>query len=314
METETPSVRADAHRPVMVVEALAALEPRQGGVYCDATLGAGGHAEEILRRSAPDGRLFGIDRDAAILARTAARLSCFGDRFVPIHGRFSEAVELLAAHGLLPHTLDGLLADLGVSSMQLDTPERGFSFQHAGPIDMRMDQTQGETALELIERLSAETLSDILREYGEERHARRIAAALKRAAAAGELDGTLALARAVLSASPRHESHKHPATRTFQALRIAVNDELRQLHGLLSSAPRLLAPGGRLVIISFHSLEDRLVKRHLLRGGLVPSPRRPQVASAAELAGNPRARSARLRAASLIAAVADCDVEEARPC
>jgi len=302
METETPW--AQAHCSVMVAEALAALAPRPGGLYCDATLGAGGHADEILRQSGPDGRLFGIDRDTDALKRASARLSCYGERFVPIHGRFGELGELLAAHGVASGKLDGILADLGVSSMQFDTPERGFSFQRQGPIDMRMDTSCGETALDLIDRLDEEQLAAILREYGEERHARRIAAALKRAAAGGELTDTLALSRVVARAAAAREQggpwHKHPATRTFQALRIAVNDELRQIHGLLSIAPQLLAPGGRLVIISFHSLEDRLVKQHFQRSGrFTPLYRRSLTPRDDETAANPRARSARLRAACL---------------
>jgi 16S rRNA (cytosine1402-N4)-methyltransferase len=295
METENPW--AQAHRPVMVAEALVALAPRPGGVYCDATLGAGGHAEQILLASAPSGRLFGIDRDAATLAKTAARLAPFGDRFIPIHGPFGEIAALLGRCGV--HRLDGLLADLGVSSMQLDQAARGFSFQRSGPIDMRMDVSTGETALELIERIDEQRLADILREYGEERFARRIARALKQAAAAAELTDTLALAATVERAAPSRELHKHPATRTFQALRIAVNDELRQLHALLLAAPMLLAPAGRLAVISFHSLEDRLVKQHLQRAGSwQPLQRRPIAPSDTETATNPRARSAHLRAAS----------------
>jgi 16S rRNA (cytosine1402-N4)-methyltransferase len=205
-----------------------------------------------------------------------------------------------------------MLADLGVSSMQLDRPERGFSFQSSGPIDMRMDASSGETALDLIGRASEDSLAAILREYGEERHARRIARALKTAWAAGELADTHALADAVARAAPVREPHKHPATRTFQALRIAVNDELRQLHTLLCTAPQLLKPGGRLVIISFHSLEDRLVKQHFQHAAVVRNAgagdgsadapfvalcRKPVEASEEEVRTNPRARSARLRAA-----------------
>jgi 16S rRNA (cytosine1402-N4)-methyltransferase len=255
-----------------------------------------------LLRSAPAGRLFGIDRDANAVAYASARLARFGKRFVGIHGCFTEIEELLAAQGVGANKLDGLIADLGVSSMQLDSAERGFSFQHAGPIDMRMDTSSGETALELIARLDERQLFAILREYGEERYARRIAAALKRASADGELVDTLALQQVVLRASPSHGSHlhKHPATRTFQALRMAVNDELRQIHGLLSVAPRLLAPAGRLVVISFHSLEDRLVKQHLQRNQEWETlHRRPLAPADLELADNPRARSARLRAARL---------------
>lgn len=300
MQTETLSAQAQPHQPVLLEEALAALAPRPGGVYCDATLGAGGHTEQILLRSAPDGRVFGIDRDAAALAHASARLARFGARFIPIHGPFGEAQALLRQHGVAAQALDGLLADLGVSSMQFDTPERGFSFQHQGPIDMRMDLGADETALTLIERLDEDRLSDILREYGEERHARRIAVAIKRAAEQGELCDTLSLAQVVARAiKTRDVSGKHPATRTFQALRIAVNDELRQLHTLLQAAPHLLAQNGRLVIISFHSLEDRLVKHAIQRGtAFTPLYRRSITPTEAELAQNPRARSARLRAAT----------------
>lgn len=312
---ETEILGAQAHRPVMVGEALAALAPRPGGVYVDATLGAGGHAEQILLNSGPAGRLFGIDRDAASLARATARLARFGERFVGIHGCFGDIAALLAGRGIGPGQVHGLLADLGVSSMQIDQPARGFSFQYAGPIDMRMDVSTGETALELIERIDESRLVDILREYGEERHARRIAGALKRAAVAGELTDTLSLAEVVLRASPTRERHKHPATRTFQALRIAVNDELRQIHALLSAAPQLLAPGGRLAVISFHSLEDRLVKQHLQRGlAWEPVHRRSLTPDEAELAENPRSRSARLRAASLRSELAaELGSQEGRP-
>lgn len=301
-----------AHRAVMMEEVLRFLAPQPGGFYCDATLGAGGHTEQILQRSAPGGRVYGIDRDPSALQIASERLAPFGDRFIPLHGRFGDVATLLAARGVPP--LSGLLADLGVSSMQLDRPERGFSFQSKGPIDMRMDPGSGETALELIARISEESLAAILREYGEERHARRIARVLQSACASGELHDTHALAEVVARAVPSREPHKHPATRTFQALRIAVNDELRQLHQLLSAAPRLLAPGGRLVIISFHSLEDRLVKQHFQHAAIVrehgagaaesPPPfvalcKKPVEPSAEEVQGNPRARSARLRAAQL---------------
>jgi len=304
------SVSVNVHRAVMMEEVLRFLAPQPGGIYCDATLGAGGHTEQILRLSAPDGRVYGIDRDPTALQIASERLAPFGDRFIPLHGRFGDAAALLAARGVPP--LSGLLADLGVSSMQLDRPERGFSFQGKGPIDMRMDPSSGETALELIGRISEESLAAILREYGEERHARRIARVLQSACAGGELLDTHALAEVVARAVPSREPHKHPATRTFQALRIAVNDELRQLHQLLSTAPRLLAPGGRLVVISFHSLEDRLVKQHFQHAAVVrgaqdadSSPpflalcKKPVEPSEEEVRDNPRARSARLRAAQL---------------
>lgn len=310
-----PAPPSAPHRSVLLEEALAALSPRPGGVYCDVTVGAGGHTEQLLIRSAPGGRVFGIDRDQSALAIARERLARFGDRFVPLHGPFGEAAALLAAGGAPP--LDGLLADLGVSSMQLDRAERGFSLQGRGPIDMRMDPSQGETALELISRLGEETLTDILLEYGEERFARRIARALKQAASEGLLTDTLALAEITARAVPTFEPGKHKATRTFQALRMAVNDELRQIHRLLSDVPRLLAPGGRVAVISFHSLEDRLVKQHLHRGtpepgqvqgqspaaaqpSLQPLSKKPIYPGEQELSENPRSRSARMRAARLV--------------
>ena len=301
---------ANLHQPVMADELLHLLAVRADGVYCDATLGLGGHSERILERLGTLGRLFGVDRDATALGLAKSRLARFGERFVPIHGPFGELRTLLA--GAPP--LDGLIADLGVSSLQLDRPERGFSFQTAGTVDMRMDCSRGETALDLMARLDEQSLAAILWEYGEERHSRRVARAIKVALSHGGIVDTLTLAEVIGKAIPQREPHKHPATRTFQALRIAVNDELRQIHSLLLAAPLVLAPGGRLVIISFHSLEDRLVKQHLTFVPAVADAHRsrgsgithnPFVALAkgtvtpsdAELAQNPRSRSARIRAA-----------------
>ena len=217
MEIETPW--ASVHRSVMAEEVLALLAPTPRGVYCDVTVGAGGHSEQILLQSAPDGRVFGIDRDESALALASRRLARFGDRFVPIHGRFGDLPALLADRGIT--SVDGILADLGVSSMQLDQAARGFSFQRSGPIDMRMDTSRGETALSLIERLDAGQLADVIFHYGEERNSRRIAAGLKEACARGELQDTLSLAATVGRLSPSKDRHKHPATRTFQALRVA---------------------------------------------------------------------------------------------
>lgn len=307
------SERRAPHCSVLLEEVVRFLEPRPGGTYCDVTLGAGGHAERILMACAPSGRLIGVDRDPQALRIASERLARFGERFTPVRGRFGDLPELLAGIGLGPGSLDGIVADLGVSSMQIDEPGRGFSWQGSGPVDMRMDPEHGETALELIARLPEDTLADTIFEYGEERHSRRIARSLKRAAAAGELVDTHALARVVAAACPSRDPRKHPATRTFQALRIAVNDELRQLHSLLVAAPSYLKPGGHLVVISFHSLEDRLVKRVLQRaegGGaqslferaqspFEPLSRKPIEPSEEEIAANPRARSARLRAARL---------------
>ncbi|MCS6913413.1 MAG: 16S rRNA (cytosine(1402)-N(4))-methyltransferase RsmH [Myxococcales bacterium] len=292
------------HLPVMTAEALAHLAPRPGGVYCDATVGCGGHAEQILLASAPDGRLIGVDCDPEALVIARERLRPFGRRFLPLHGRFGDLPALLDSVGV--GQVDGILADVGVCSAQLERPERGFSFQRAGPIDMRMDPGQGETALELILRLDEKELADILHAYGQERRARAIARALRRAAAAGTLTDTLALAEVAGRAAGGRRGPRDPATRTFQALRIAVNDELRQLDQLLLAAPRCLRPGGRLVLLAFHSLEDRIIKRRLRElstssGGPPPlrllTPR-PVWPSAEEVATNPRARSARLRAAA----------------
>ena len=327
------------HCSVLPEEVVRFLAPQPGGTYCDATLGAGGHTERILEACGPTGRVVGIDRDPEALRIAGERLARFGDRFIPVRGRFGELPALLDQFGQLGQVgpigiaqLDGIVADLGVSSMQIDEPGRGFSWQGQGPIDMRMDPEHGETALELIRRLDDETLASILWEYGEERYSRRIARALKRAAEAGELTDTLSLARTVAAACPTRDAHKHPATRTFQALRIAVNDELRQLHSLLAAAPSVLRPGGRIVIISFHSLEDRLVKHQLQRapspssstfaappglferaqGPFLPLVRKPIEPTDEEIAKNPRARSARLRAAEL-RPVVERSVEEGAP-
>ena len=301
----------------MPEETLRLLEPRAGGVYCDATLGGGGHAERILRATAPDGRLIGIDRDPAALQAAGARLSPFGERVTLVHGTFGEARAILERLGVVP--VDGFVLDLGVSSPQLDRGERGFSFRQAGPLDMRMDPTAGETAEGLIRRIGVDELADILRRYGEERYAGRIARAVKDAVMQGVVTSTTELAALIARAVPTRERHKDPATRTFQALRIAVNDELGQLERFLADFPSLVRPGGRVVVIAFHSLEDGLVKNRFrdlakesgyppdiaAKLGLPPPTvkvltRKPLEPSEAEVAGNPRARSAKLRAAELL--------------
>jgi 16S rRNA (cytosine1402-N4)-methyltransferase len=299
----------------MADEALAQLAPHAGGVYCDATLGGGGHAERILRTSAPDGRLIGIDRDRAALTAAGERLRDFGPRATLIHGSFGEARAILTQLGVVP--IDGFMLDLGVSSPQLDRAERGFSFRGTGPLDMRMDTSAGETADELIRRVSVDQLADILRRYGEERYAGRIARAIKDGVQSGTITNTTELAALIARAVPTHEKKKDPATRTFQALRIAVNDELGQLERFLADFLALLKPGGRIVVIAFHSLEDVQVKncfRDLARDpglpvdiahkmGIDPHAkvklltRKPLVPSDEEVARNPRARSAKLRAA-----------------
>jgi 16S rRNA (cytosine1402-N4)-methyltransferase len=281
----------------MLEETLEALAPRAGGVYADVTLGGGGHAEAILERSAPDGRLVGVDRDPSALDAAAERLARFGDRARLVHGQFADLQRILTEVGT--PQVDGLVADVGVSSPQLDAAERGFSFRQEGPLDMRMDPTAGETARELVGRLSERELADLIYQLGEERKSRPIARAVKRASEAGELETTADLRRAVVRAiGPRRRGGVDPATRTFQALRIAVNDELGQLDALLERLPDVLADDGVAVLISFHSLEDRRVKRAFRgRDELAPLTKKPRVAGEEERARNPRARSAKLRAA-----------------
>jgi 16S rRNA (cytosine1402-N4)-methyltransferase len=311
------------HRSVLLDEVLAHLEPRSGGRYVDGTLGGGGHSRAILERSAPDGRLIGIDRDPEALAAARAQLAEFGDRVVTVHGCFGDLDTILADLGV--DKVDGLVLDLGVSSPQLDRPERGFSFTKAGPLDMRMDPTRGPTALDLLRDLPVDDLAEVISDFGEERYAKRIARLIKEAVREDRLGTTLDLATLVAGAIPAAEQRKskiHPATRTFQALRIAVNRELDELARFLAVFPSLLAPGGRCVVISFHSLEDRLVKqrfrdlawtsslppRYAAEAGerieavCVPVTRKAVFAEEAETDANPRARSARLRACERTAA------------
>jgi len=305
-----PPEAGSEHQPVLLDEVMTWLQPRPGGCYCDATVGFGGHAREILARSAPDGKLIGLDRDTDALAAARGLLAPFGERVHLFHAPFSRARAILEGQGLCPDTLlDGLLVDLGVSSPQLDRPERGFSFRSSGPLDMRMDQTQGETAADLLGRLDEVELGRIIREYGEERYASRVARAIVEARATGALSSTGDLAALVARAMPRHERHKNPATRTFQALRIVVNHELDELEALLAVVADCLKPGGRLCVIAFHSLEDRIVKRRLraLAGRDGGGPARFRIltkhvvtASESERRANPRARSAKLRAAERI--------------
>lgn len=303
------------HIPVMPTEVLSYLVPKPGGIYLDGTVGGGGHAELVLEASAPDGLLIGLDRDAEALAAARKRLAPFGSRARLFHRNFADLEALLAEIGIAG--IDGFLLDLGVSSRQLDAGERGFSFQQDAPLDMRMDATSGETAAELVNRLPEEELTRIIRKYGEERWAKRIAAFIVRARGEAAIETTWQLADLIKGAIPRGawEERIHPATRTFQALRIAVNDELGSLERGLDAAFRLLNRGGRGVVISFHSLEDRIVKntfRGLAQGcrcpkdfprcvcGNIPQVRiltgKPVMAGEGELKDNPRARSAKLRA------------------
>ena len=293
------------HAPVLLNEALEFLAPGASGTFCDATVGLGGHAKGILERSSPDGRLLGIDRDQAALTLAGARLAPFGDRVTLVHARFGSLRSILENAGFLP--LDGCLVDLGVSSVQLDRAERGFSFRHSGPLDMRMDQSQGETAADFLRRADQDEIERILRDLGEERFARKIAQAIVEVRDKETLSTTGALAGLIARVVPRRERNKDPATRSFQALRIALNDELGEIERFLADAPACLRPGGRLVVISFHSLEDRMAKRRFraLAGREGDPSAEPRLriltkhvvtASDEECARNPRARSAKLRA------------------
>ncbi len=303
---------APGHRPVLLEEVLEALDVRAAGRYVDATYGRGGHAAAVLACLGPAGRLLVLDRDPEAVAHARAHLG--GDPRVRVaQGSFAALAGLVAAQGWAGR-VDGILMDLGVSSPQLDDPGRGFSFLRDGPLDMRMDPAAGESAADWLNRAPEREIARVIAEYGEERHARRIARAIVRAR---PLRRTAELAEVVARAVPGREPGKHPATRTFQAIRIHVNRELEALRAGLAQAVEALAPGGRLVVISFHSLEDRIVKR-FLRGEArpappapgLPPPRAPRLRllggpvrpGAAEVAANPRARSAVLRAAERLAA------------
>lgn len=298
------------HVPVLLAETLAWLDPGRGGVYLDATLGLGGHAEALLD-AAPHAQLVGTDRDPQALGLAAQRLARFGSRVELVRSDFAGLEERVGHRA----PFAGILADLGVSSLQLDTAERGFSFRRAGPLDMRMGG-DGHTAADLVSTLSEAELTDIFRQYGEEPQARRVARAIVAARAESPLESTADLAEVVRAARRpmRGEERIDPATRVFQALRIAVNEELDQLSELLDQAVRMLDQDGRLVVISYHSLEDREVKnrfRDLARGQVDPVTgrtlsetrilevltRKPVRPDAAEVEANPRSRSARLRVA-----------------
>ncbi len=301
------------HVPVLRDEVVALLAPAAPGLVVDATVGLGGHAEALLE-AVPGFTLLGLDRDPRALELARRRLERFGDRVTLLERRFSELPDTLASIGAPPPA--AILADLGCSSLQLDTPERGFSFRHDAPLDMRMGTT-GPTAAQLLEELDEEELVRILHEYGEERRARAIARAIVRRRRTAPVATTADLVSVVLEVlGPPRRGRIHPATRTFQALRIAVNDELGEVERFVEPAARALRPGGRLAVIAFHSLEDRIVKHTLRRlSGRCACPpgapecrcgaerlvrvltRRPVRPDEAETGGNPRARSARLRAA-----------------
>ena len=314
---------AVGHVPVLLKEAIDFLAVKRGGTYLDATVGVGGHSLEIARRLGAPGHLIGFDKDPAALERARERLkpvdSCSSSvaseaavqrlttsnqrpeldwpAVTLIHGSFAEAGERVA-----PASLDGMMADLGVSSLQLNDSARGFSFQAEGPLDMRMNPVSGETAEQVVNHIDERELADVIYEFGEERRSRRIARAIVRSR---PIRTTKQLVE-VISAAVRSMKHEriHPATRTFQALRIFVNRELDDLQALLEAAPRVLKPGGRLVVISFHSLEDRMVK-DALRDGAKQGwyrllTKKPVTASEEEIDRNPRSRSAKMRAAEKV--------------
>lgn len=307
---------AYTHRPVLLEECIQGLKIQPNGVYIDGTLGRGGHSEEIAKRLGPKGRLICIDRDRQALEAGQVRLAPWGDRVTFLHGNFGDLAALLDEAGV--EQADGMLFDLGVSSPQLDDPERGFSYMHDAPLDMRMDRSEALTAAMVVNEWPQEELKRILWQYGEERYAPQIAAAIARRRADKPIGTTLELVEVIRGAMPAQalREKQHPAKRTFQAIHIAVNDELSAVDELLQAAIPRLNPGGRLCVISFHSLEDRIVKTAFAgfaKGCTCPpdfpvcvcgkkpqirlTPRKPILPSPQELAVNPRARSAKLRVA-----------------
>ena len=306
---------AGGHVPVLLKEAIDFLAVKRGGTYLDATVGLGGHSLEIARRLGAPGHLIGFDKDPAALERAKAVLSSqfsvlsdgSGEKptnldwptVTLIHGSFAEVGERMA-----PASLDGILADLGVSSLQLGDAARGFSFQAEGPLDMRMNPMSGETAEQVVNHIDERKLADVIYEFGEERRSRRIARAIVRSRPIRTTKQLVEVVSAAARSMNRKHERIHPATRTFQALRIFVNRELDDLKALMEAAPRVLKPGGRLVIISFHSLEDRIVKDAMREGAKDMHFRlltkKPVTASEGEIESNPRSRSAKMRAAERI--------------
>jgi len=313
--TEIPACAADMtpyHTPVMLDQVVEALRPAPGRSFLDGTIGGGGHAEALLERTGPDGKLIGLDVDDEALAAAAERLARFGERVLLVRANFSEMKRVCENFG----GLDGVLLDVGVSSRQFDAAERGFSFQQDGPLDMRMDRRRGRTAADILREASFEELARIFRVYGEEPAAKRLAAAIVRARDHQPITRTHQLAELIERVKGRGRRSLHPATQAFQALRIVVNDELAQLNCGLEAALDVCKPGGRIAVIAFHSLEDRVVKNFMRRksADCVCPPglpvcrcgqrrqlrlvsRKPLWPDAAEVARNPRARSARLRVA-----------------
>jgi len=293
------------HVPVLLQEVLQNLRPQSTGVYLDGTLGTGGYSKGILDASSPDGKVVGLDLDPQAVRQTALRLQTYGERFHSVHGGFQEAGRVLMELGVA--AIDGAVLDLGLSSEQLDDPERGFSFRFDGPLDMRFDTTSEEGVLDLLETISVNKLEEILATYGEERYCKRISRGILEARRRGALSTTQDLANAVSRILAGRRGKIHPATRTFQALRIAVNRELENLSRALIDIPPLLKPGGRFCVVSYHSLEDGAVKRSFRdrkkdpqRWVIVtPKPMRPSIE---EMKSNPRSRSARMRVLEAVAA------------
>jgi 16S rRNA (cytosine1402-N4)-methyltransferase len=291
---------AGGHVPVLLKEAIDFLAVKRGGTYLDATVGLGGHSYEIARRLGAPGHLIGFDKDPAALERARERLLAVSESERPdvmlMHGSFAEVGERCARA-----SLDGLLADLGVSSLQLSDAARGFSFQAEGPLDMRMNPMSGETAEQVVNHIDERELANVIYEFGEERRSRRIARAIVRSRPISTTRQLVEVVSAATRSMNRKHERIHPATRTFQALRIFVNRELDDLKALLEAAPRVLKPGGRLVVISFHSLEDRIVKDAMREGAKDQYFRlltkKPVTASEDEIERNPRSRSAKMRAA-----------------
>jgi 16S rRNA (cytosine1402-N4)-methyltransferase len=288
----------EQHIPVLLDEVIEYLKPEPKRLFIDGTVGLGGHAQAIVQRVLPVGRLLGIDRDAANLERTRQRLSGFGEAVVLANDSYANISTHAKTHGFT--AVDGILLDLGYSSVHVDDPSRGFSFQADGPLDMRYDQTQSLTAEEIVNTWSEDELASIFRKYGEEVKARPIAQAIVQARSETPIRTTLQLAE-LIARTVRRRGKIHPATQTFQALRITVNDEFGELERALPECVSLLRPGGRLAIISFHSLEDRIIKRFFKQHpDLNVLTKRPVTGSQDEVRVNPRARSAKLRVAERI--------------
>ncbi|HET7175322.1 MAG TPA: 16S rRNA (cytosine(1402)-N(4))-methyltransferase RsmH [Gammaproteobacteria bacterium] len=304
---------ASAHQPVLLKEAVDALTVQAGGIYLDGTFGRGGHSREILKRLGAEGKLLVLDRDPE--AHAAALALAERDPRVAVHRAAFSGLERIATEVGVSGRVNGVLLDIGVSSAQLDDPRRGFSFTRSGPLDMRMDPESGESAAAWLMRAPEQDIAAVIHEYGEERHARRIAKAIVSERVTNPITDTLQLAEIVSRAVPRHDRFKHPATRSFQAIRIFINRELEELGSCLQQCLKVLAPAGRLAVISFHSLEDRMVKRFMRDQSRLPAPdpKAPWLepegkpllrvvgkvvqAGEAEVAENPRARSAVLRVA-----------------